>query len=405
MTALASRSAAEFSLDFLNLFVANIQTGFGPFVAVYLTTRGWTQTSIGVALSIGTIFAMISQVPAGALVDAARRKSTVAALSLLAFTASALLFAIRPLPLTVYIAEALHGFSSCTLGPAVAALSLALVGTVRFGPRLGRNARFSSIGNAMGAALMGACGYYFSSRAVFLLAAALTFPAIASVWPLRALDARRLGGHRKSAGPWRGVSGASMLLRDRRLLIFSTFAMAFTFANAALLPLASVSITAQAPARANLLIAAFIVLPQLVVAAISPSVGRVAQSRGRRLLLIVGLAAVGARGALFAIVADPNQLIPIQLLDGIAGACFGILVPLVVSDLAAHTGHFNFALGVVGFAVGIGATLSTSVAGFIADQFGEPRAVAMLGAAGCAAMLLAVRFMPETRPSLESEVT
>ena len=196
-----------------------------------------------------------------------------------------------------------------------------------------------------------------------------------------------------------------MLLRDRRLLIFSTFAMAFTFANAALLPLASVSITAQAPARANLLIAAFIVLPQLVVAAISPSVGRFAQSRGRRLLLIVGLAAVGARGALFAIVADPNQLIPIQLLDGIAGACFGILVPLVVSDLAAHTGHFNFALGVVGFAVGIGATLSTSVAGFIADQFGEPRAVAMLGAAGCAAMLLAVRFMPETRPSLESEVT
>src|SRR5215469_13581986 len=100
------------ALDFLNLFVANIQTGFGPFITVYLTTQGWTQTAIGIALSLSTTTAMASQLPAGALVDAARRKSHIAALSILCFAASALLFALWPVPAAVYSAEILHGFSS-----------------------------------------------------------------------------------------------------------------------------------------------------------------------------------------------------------------------------------------------------------------------------------------------------
>src|ERR1700747_2994471 len=124
------------ALYWFNLFVANIQTGFGPFIAVYLTTQGWTQTATGLALSVGTISAMASQVPAGALVDAARRKSVAAALSVLAFTLSALIFALWPAPLFVYLAEVLHGFSSCTLGPAIAAMSLALAGRASLGLRL-----------------------------------------------------------------------------------------------------------------------------------------------------------------------------------------------------------------------------------------------------------------------------
>src|ERR1700736_2184495 len=92
-------------LDWFNLFVANIQTGFGPFIAVYLTSQSWTQTSIGVALGVGTVAAMASQVPAGAVVDAMPNKTRVAAFSVLAFTASAIMFALYPIPLFVYFAE------------------------------------------------------------------------------------------------------------------------------------------------------------------------------------------------------------------------------------------------------------------------------------------------------------
>ena len=172
------------SLDLLNLFVANIQTGFGPFVAVYLTTQGWTDAAIGFALSLGTLTAMASQLPAGALVDAARSKARVGFFSIAAFCLSALLFAIWPVPLSVYLAEVLHGFSSCTLGPVIAAISLAIAGPGALGLRLGRNARFASIGNGVGAALMGACGYYLPEAFVFYLTAALTLPALAVLRPL-----------------------------------------------------------------------------------------------------------------------------------------------------------------------------------------------------------------------------
>ncbi len=167
----AAAISAERGLDWFNLFVANIQTGFGPFVAVYLTTQGWTQTRIGLALSLGTIAAMASQMPAGALVDRISNKAGVAFFSILAFTASALFFACWPTPLFIYLGEALHGFSSCTLGPAIAAMSLMIAGSRALGLRLGRNARFAAIGNGIGAAAMGACGYYLSSRAVFFMTA------------------------------------------------------------------------------------------------------------------------------------------------------------------------------------------------------------------------------------------
>src|ERR1700728_7493 len=181
----AGMAAAGRGLDWFNLFVANIQTGFGPFIAVYLISQRWTQTSIGLALSIGTVAAMASQVPAGAVVDAIANKTRVAAFSVLAFTACALMFAIYPIPLFVYLAEILHGVSSCTLGPAIAAMSLVITGRFGMGLRLGRNARYAAVGNGVGALLMGACGQYVSERAVFYLTAAFTLPALVALLPLR----------------------------------------------------------------------------------------------------------------------------------------------------------------------------------------------------------------------------
>src|ERR1700681_2963567 len=181
----AGTIAAGRGLDWFNLFVANIQTGFGPFIAVYLISQSWTQTSIGLALSIGTIAAMASQVPAGALVDAMPNKTRVAAFSVLAFTACALMLAVYPIPLFVYLAEILHGLSSCTLGPATAAMSLVLAGRFGMALRLGRNARYAAIGNGISAAVMGACGQYVPERAVFFLTAALPLPALVALLPLR----------------------------------------------------------------------------------------------------------------------------------------------------------------------------------------------------------------------------
>jgi MFS family permease len=388
---------AGHGLDGLNLFVANIQTGFGPFISVYLTTQGWTQTAIGTALSLGTIAAMASQIPAGALVDAIRNKAAVAFFSILAFSASALLFAIRPSALWVYAAEVLHGFSSCTLGPAIAAMSLILVGPAMLGRRIGRNARFASIGNGIGAALMGACGYYVSERAVFFLTAVVTLPAIASLLPLARLSEATPPASSSGRHPAR--ASISSLLKNHALVIFALCAMLFTLGNSAMLPLAGNTLTKEAGNFASLLIAGCIIVPQLVVAVISPTIGELAEQRGRRLVLLIGFSTLPVRGVLFAMLDHPGVLVLIQGLDGIAAACVGILVPLVASDIAGRSGRYNLSMGFIGLAIGVGATISTTLAGWIADKFGTPAAYVSLALVGLTAVLLAVGAMPETRPS------
>jgi len=390
----ATIGRADRGLDWLNLFVANIQTGFGPFLAVYLATKGWTQTAIGVALSLGTLTAMASQVPAGALVDAVRFKSVVAALSVVVFSISALLFAVYPTPLFVYLAEIMHGFASCTLGPAIAAMSLIVAGQARLSLRLGRNVRYASLGNGIGAALMGACGYYVSNQAVFFLTSCLTLPALAALVPLSRLDVRVGRRPLADAAPPQKISH---VLANRALLIFAAAAMLFTLANAALLPLASVALTRRAPDIASLLIAACVVLPQVIVALFSPWVGGLAEARGRRSALILGFLMLPLRGLLFAILTSPFLVVMVQALDGVAAASFGIMVPLVAADVAGRSGHFNLALGFIGFCIGIGSTLGTTLAGMVADRFGDQVAFAVLAAVGAAATVLVWQGMPETR--------
>jgi MFS family permease len=187
------------------------------------------------------------------------------------------------------------------------------------------------------------------------------------------------------------------VLGDRRLLIFAACVLLFTFANAAMLPLAAGAITRSAGAEASLLIAACIVLPQAIVALISPRIGRWAQERGRRPVLLLGFAFLPLRGALLAATGDPLAVVAIQTLDGIAAACFGVMLPLVTTDIAARSGHLNLALGFVGFAVGVGATISTTVGGLVADAAGEPAAFLTLAAAGAAALLRVGLAMPEAR--------
>ena len=64
----ASRKS-ERGLDWFTFFVADIQTGFGPFLAVYLTTQKWNQADIGLILAVGSIAGLASQLPGGWLVD------------------------------------------------------------------------------------------------------------------------------------------------------------------------------------------------------------------------------------------------------------------------------------------------------------------------------------------------
>jgi predicted MFS family arabinose efflux permease len=387
-------------LDWFIFFLADVQTGFGPFVAVYLTTQKWTQVEIGLVLSIGGIVALIGQMPGGAIVDAARSERLVAGLAVAAIAFSALGYAVWPLFPVVMSAATLHAAASCVLGPAIAAISLGLVGPFAIGERLGRNARYASLGNGVAAAVMGTCGYYLSSRSVFLVTFILAIPTLLALSRIREseVDATRAHGAVFREIPDSGATSIAALVRQRPLLVFAASVLLLQLANAAMLPLMAGVVTTRSSQWAPVLIAACIIVPQAIVALTSPSVGRLAQTWGRRPLLLLGFAALTIRGVLFATVTDPYLLVAVQAFDGVTAAVFSVMIPLIVADVAFGSGHFNLAQGIVGTATGIGASLSTVLAGYAADRFGSSVAFIGLAAVGAMALIMVWSVMPETRP-------
>jgi MFS family permease len=385
-------------LDWFAFFLADLQTGWGPFVAAYLTSVAWTQLDIGLILTIGTLVGLACQIPAGALVDRVPAKHLLAAIAVIAVSASALLLALWPVFGIVVIAKVLHAIASCLVGPVLAAISLGLVGHALLSVRLGRNARYLSLGNAIAAGIMGVVAYYFSNQAIFFLTAVLGIPTLLALMQIRASeidpDLARGGTRQSRPAAWRGA--VTSIVCNRALLIFAAAVVLFQLANAAMLPIIAGILTMRTPETATLVLSICIFAPQFVVAAIAPWVGRKAQSWGRRPLLVLCFAALSVRGAIFAAASDPYVIIAAQLLDGISAATLGVLVPLIIADTTRGSGHFNFAQATVGVAVGIGASLSTTLAGYIADVSGGAVFLFLAGVA-LSGLILVIALMPETR--------
>lgn len=392
--------ASQRGLDWFTFCVADLQTGFGPFLAVYLTTQKWNQSDIGLMLAFGSIAGLLSQLPGGWLVDIVPSKRRAALLAVVGIGISALLIAVAPTFLAIMAAKLLHVTASSILGPAIAAITLGLVGHAAIGPRLGRNARFGSIGSGLAAGVMGACGYLISPQAVFYVTAALAIPTVWALLQIREAEIDPIRADGGLAAPLPGHAAGSIrdLIYKPSLIILTLCVLLFHVANAAMLPLVGSEMTLRSSQWASALVAACIVVPQLIVALIAPTVGRLAVTRGRRPVLLVGFGALPLRAALLAWNSDPYVIIAVQMLDGLCAAVLGVLVPLCLADISRGTGRFNLAQGIVASATGIGAAVSVAVAGYLATSFGAAMAFQGLAVAAVAAFLLVLLGMPETRP-------
>jgi MFS family permease len=346
----------------------------------------------------------LSQLPGGELLDVSRSKRFLVALGAIVVAVGALLIALWPILPVVSAALVLQGLTGGILGPAVAAISLGLVGHTALAERLGRNQRFASVGALTATGLMGAIGYFLSYRAIFFVSAALVLPLLLSIARVRSADihfGRSCGqpDHHASTPPPRAERLS--LSKNLNLLIFAGCLFLFQFANASMLPLVGERLTYRNGTGASFIISALIILPQIVVALSAPLVGQLAQGWGRRPLLLIGFSALAVRALLFAVTVDPFFLIGIQLLDGVSGSVLGVLTALIVADLTNGTGRFNLAQGFVGTLAGIGATLSTTFFGLIVANFGSAIGFLSIAAAALTTVALAWLLMPETKLSNE----
>jgi MFS family permease len=228
---------SRYGLDWTNFFLADVQTGFGTFVAFYLAGLGWSKSDVGMALTTGTLASVVVQVPGGALADAVRWKRALVAAGILMIAAAALILAFVPSMIPVFFAELLHGGTGGVVTPAIGAISLGLVGRRAMSLRTGRNFRYSAAGHALTAALMGAAGAYFSKSAIFIATAVLCVPALAALNFIRPqeIDYRQA----RNAAKEEGARNARIrdLLRHRHLILFTAALVLFQLADASLLPL------------------------------------------------------------------------------------------------------------------------------------------------------------------------
>ena len=387
------------ALDWLNFFLADVQTGVAPFLAVFLASQHWNAQQVGIALTCGGLAGVLAQTPAGALVDAARRKRLVLACAIAVLTASSLVLAIHPTFRSVIGAQIVLGSAGALLGPTVTAITLGMVSASMFDKRFGRNQTFNSAGNVAAALLMGAVGYTISNRAIFL---AIPFLAVPTLFVLSAINPKEVDYARARGARQDGEDAQTVDVRtlssNRPLLSFGLCAILFHFANAAMLPQLGEMLAHGQVKISAVFMSACVVVTQLVIAVTAVFIGKKAAVWGRKPLLLFGFGVLPIRGVLYTATSSVPLLIGIQVLDGVANAIFGVVSVLVVADLTRGTGRFNVTQGALATSVGIGASVSTTFAGYLVQHAGY--SVSFLSLAGIAfvAWLLLWAIVPETLP-------
>jgi MFS family permease len=402
------------ALDVLNVVLADVRDGLGPYLAIYLSMKHWDPSRIGIAMSAMGVATVLAQTPAGAVIDRTRRKRSwmVAASALIALGAIAM--ARVPTFPVILAAQATIGAASAIFAPAIAAVSLGMVGHARMSRRTGRNEAFNHAGNVVAAILAGLIGDYIAYEGIFYLLAGMCVASIVATLMIRrdeidddlargadsegpedVMHDRELDSSPKAPQ----IARLGELFKDRRILIFSASIVLFHFANAAMLPLVGQKMTSGRQGGVAGYMSACIIAAQLVMVPVALLASRLAESWGRRPTFLLGFAVLPIRGLLYTLTDDPGLLVAVQLLDGIGAGIFGVVGILVIADLTRGTGRFNLMQGTLATATGLGASASNFLTGQIVSVFGFNAGFLTLSAIAATALAFYGLAMPETRPA------
>jgi predicted MFS family arabinose efflux permease len=402
-------------LDGLNSLMADVRDGVGPFLSVYLKgSQHWGVGDIGVAMAVSSMVGAVCQIPAGLLVDSIPAKRALVAFSGLMVAVGCLSIALFPHFYLIIGSQVLLGAASAIIPPALAAISLGLVGSERFPARVSRNEGFNHGGNFTAALFAGVIGQRFGYHWIFFLVCVC---AVGSAWAVALIRPNEIdyaiarGGQsedkRERSIQRQGHQPVALvdLFKRKELVIFLVSVILFHFGNAAMLPMAGQVLAKTHPGADISTLGACIIAAQLVMVGVAASVGwALRRGIGRRTMFMVALAVLPIRGVLFSLTDSPAAIVAIQLLDGAAAGIFGVISVVIASDLMRGTGRFNLAQGLVALATGLGASTSNVVAGFVVQTFGYPTGFMTLAAVAILALLFFAILMPETGPGSEPRI-
>ncbi|MBP5974730.1 MFS transporter [Brasilonema sp. CT11] len=400
------------ALDLLNLFLADVRDGVGPYLAIFLkASENWHPADIGIAMSASTVATVIAQTPIGGLVDRLRQKRMLIIVGATFVSIGCIIIALFPSFPIVIGGQILIGLAAAVFPAAIAAISLGLVGHDNLDRRVGRNEAFNHAGNVLAATLAGLIGFLISRKGIFFLVAAMAAASAVAVSRIREkeIDHELARGAKEEdededtpEKQGHEVSGFMQLFSDRRILLFCLAVILFHFANAAMLPLVGQRLAEGKATGATLYMSACIIVAQLVMIPSATLAGRFAHA-ARKPVFLLGFAVLPIRGVLYTLTDNPYFLVSVQILDGVAGGIFGVLSVLMVADLTKGTGRFNITQGALNTAIGIGAGLSNLLAGFVVEKAGYNTAFLGLAAIAAVATVIFWMLVPETKSSHKAQ--
>ena len=391
---------SRFALDSLNFFLADVRDGLGPYLAIYLISQlHWDPSKVGIAMAAMLVGTVIAQTPAGWLIDRILWKRSAVAIAAGIVAAFCVLMIWLPTYPIIVGSQVVVGMAATVFPPAVAALSLGMVGHKLLARRTGRNEAYNHAGNVVAALLAAGAGYYIGYWTIFYLVAAMALGSAVSSMMLREDDIDHelaRGAEAEQRNPTT-IEGVGELFRDRRVLGFIVSAVLFHFANAAMLPLVGEKVTHGMGRGASVLMSACIIAAQFVMVPVAVITSRYAESWGRKPVFLVGFAMLPIRSLLYTLTANPYLLVGIQLLDGIGAGIFGVVSVLVVADLTRGTGRLNLTLGALATATGLGAALSNVLTGYVVKAWGFDLGFLTLAAIAAIGLSFHAVFIPETK--------
>jgi MFS family permease len=385
----------------LNFFMADMQAGIGPFLGVFLLAHGWESGLIGTVMTVGGVAGMLMTTPAGALVDATKRKKLYVIIpGICTVIASGIVLLSQSFWL-VTLSQVATAIAGAAIGPAVSGITLGIVRQAGFNRQIGRNQALNHAGNAAGAGLSGFLGWQFGFTAVFLLAALFGILSIVSVWmiPSAAIDDSAARGLDRSKQDNGKMSGITVLLECKPLLILAAALACFHLGNAAMLPLYGLAVVSAKLGDPAGFVATTIVVAQGAMILMSLIAMRLAEKEGYWLVLLISFISLPVRGVIAAHVMNKWGVYPVQILDGVGAGLQSVAVPGLVARILDGTGRVNVGQGAVMTVQGLGASLSPAIGGWIAQEIGYSAMFLILGSFALGSIALWLGFASILRPA------
>ncbi len=390
------------ALRSLNFFMADMQSGIGPFIGVFLLAHGWQSGWIGSVMTIGSVAGVIMTAPAGAWVDSSRHKRWLVVIpGFFSIAASAIILVSQSF-WPVALSQVATAVAGAAVGPAVNGITLGMFKQAGFNRQLGINQAYNHAGNAVGAALSGYLGWKLGLPAVLWLAVAFGAASVASALaiPKKSIDDRAARGMREGTKADERAQGLSILLTCKPLLILAASLGLFHLGNGAMLPLYGMAVASAKQGDPAAIVAATIVVAQATMVLAALVAMRMGANRGLWLVLFISFLTLPVRGLIAATVIKSWGVFPVQILDGIGAGLQSVAVPALVAHILNGTGRINLGQGAAMTVQGAGAALSPAIGGWIAQEAGYGTAFIALGLFALGSIVVWLIFAGLFKPAM-----